>query len=437
VKRNVLGLAVALVLAAPAFAAPSDPAERRMVETVRAEHGRNVDLLKNLVLVNSGSMNLAGVERVGRMMRAELEPLGFQVRWVPMAETGRAGHIVATHKGNGRGKRMLLVGHLDTVFEPDSPFQGWSVRGDVAEGPGVSDMKGGLVIMVAALRAMQAAGALKDADITLVLTGDEEKPGSPIAVARRDLIAAGRESDVALDFEGLSRERGRDIGSIARRSSNNWTLKVRARSAHSSGVCAEGVGCGAIYELARIVDAFRRELPEPNLTYNVALVSGGAQASMNAEETAVQASGKANIIAAEAVALGDIRTLSPEQEARVRARMEAIVARHLPFAEAEITFADTGYPAMAPTEGNRRLLAKLNEVNRTLDLPEMPTGDPAGRGAGDIAFVSFIDGLVGLGMAGQGSHAPGETADLKSLDVQAMRAALLMTRLSKEPRPVR
>ena len=101
----------------------------------------------------------------------------------------------------------------------------------------------------------------------------------------------------------------------------------------------------------------------------------------------------------------------------------------------EIRFSDDGYPPMAPTEGNKALLARLNQVNATLGLPEMPAGDPANRGAGDISFVAFIDGLVGLGMAGEGSHAPGETADLKSLDVQAKRAALLMSRLAKEPRP--
>jgi glutamate carboxypeptidase len=379
-------------------------------------------------------MNFKGVEQVGRMIRAELEPLGFDVRWIPMAQVGRAGHLVATHKGNGRGKRLLLIGHLDTVFEPSSPFQGWTVRGDTAEGPGSSDMKGGDVIIIAALRAMQAAGTLKDADITVVMTGDEEKPGAPLAIDRRDLIAAGHAADVALDFEGLARSGGKDIGSIARRSSNEWVVRARARSGHSSGVCTPEAGCGAIYELARILDDFRRELPEPNLTFNAAIVAGGAQAALNADKTGGEASGKANVIAAEAVALGDIRTLSNEQEARVRAKMQAIVARHLPKTEAEIEFADTGYPAMAPTAGNRALLAKLNAVNATLGLPEMPAGDPAQRGAGDIAFVSFIDGLVGLGMAGQGSHAPGETADLKSLDVQAMRAALLMTRLSKEPR---
>lgn len=426
--------AFALASAAPAQAAPPTPAERAMIAAVEAERERSVKLLEDLVKVNSGTMNLPGVEQVGRMMRAELEPLGFDVRWVPMKATDRAGHIVAVHKGNGRGKRLLLIGHLDTVFEPDSPFQAWTRRGDVAEGPGVGDDKGGMVVMIAALRAMQAAGTLKDADITVVLTGDEEKPGAPLSIGRADLIAAGRASDVALDFEGLSREGGRDIGAIARRSATSWTLRATARSGHSSGVCMEGPGCGAVYELTRILDAFRRELAEPNLTYNVGILVGGANASINEGRTGGQASGKSNIIAAEAVAVGDIRTLSNEQEARVRAKMQAIVARHLPKTEAVLTFEETGYPPMAPTEGNKALLARLNEVNRTLGLAEMPQGDPARRGAGDIAFVSFIDGLVGLGPAGENSHAPGETIDLTSLEVQAKRAALLMTRLSREPR---
>ena len=408
-----------------------------MVAAVEADHSRNVKLLETLVLVNSGTMNLAGVEQVGRMLAPEFEQLGFTVRWVPMAKVGRAGHLIATHKGNGKGKRLLLIGHLDTVFEPDSPFQGWKRTGDIVEGPGVGDMKGGDVVIVAALRGMHAAGTPKTADITVVLTGDEEKPGEPLADARADLIAAAKVSDVALDFEGLSQSDGQDIGSIARRSSTSWTITATAKSGHSSGVCKPSAGCGAIYELARIVDTFRRELPEPNLTYNVGLIVGGTSAELNAGDTGGGATGKPNVIAAQAIARGDIRTLSPEQEERVRAKMQAIVGRHLDKAQAELAFSDDGYPPMAPTEGNKALLAKLNEVNSTLGLPQMPAGDPANRGAGDISFVAFIDGLVGLGMAGEGSHAPGETADLKSLDRQAKRAALLMTRLSKEPRPKR
>ena len=430
----VLAALAAVALASPAFGLPKDAAERKMAATVEADHARNLKLLEALVLVNSGTMNLAGVERVGQMLRPEFEQLGFQVRWIPMAKVGRAGHLIATHKGSGRGKRILLIGHLDTVFEPDSPFQGWKRDGDTVEGPGVGDMKGGDVIIVAALRAMHAAGTLEHADITVVLTGDEEKPGSPLAEARADLIAAGKASDVALDFEGLSRIGGEDVGSIARRSSTSWTIRATAKSGHSSGVCTPNAGCGAIYELARIVDEFRRELPEPNLTYNVGLILGGSQAELNAGDTGGQASGKPNVIAAAALARGDIRTLSEAQEQRVRGRMRAIVARHLDKTEAEIVFSDDGYPPMPPTPGNQALLAKLNEVNATLGLPRMPAGDPANRGAGDISFVAFIDGLVGLGMAGEGSHAPGETADLTSLDRQAKRAALLITRLSREPR---
>jgi glutamate carboxypeptidase len=430
-------IAAAISCSPVASAAPKDRAEAKMVATVEADHDRNVKLLEALVRVNSGTMNLAGVEQVGRMLTPEFEQLGFTVRWVPMAKVGRAGHLIATHKGNGKGKRLLLIGHLDTVFEPDSPFQGWKRDGDIVEGPGVGDMKGGDVVIVAALRAMKAAGTLKDADITVVLTGDEEKPGAPLAEARADLIEAGKASDVALDFEGLSQSGGKDIGSIARRSSTSWTITAKAKSGHSSGVCKPSSGCGAIYELARIIDDFRRELPEPNLTYNVGLVVGGTSAELNADDTGGSATGKPNVIAADAIARGDIRTLSPEQEERVRGKMKVIVTRHLDKTEAAIAFSDDSYPPMAPTEGNKALLAKLNAVNATLGLPEMPAGDPANRGAGDISFVAFIDGLVGLGMAGEGSHAPGETADLRSLDRQAKRAALLMTQLSKEPRPKR
>ena len=421
---------------APALAAGLSPAEAVMVRTVEAEQGRTIDLLEKLVNVNSGTMNLAGVEAVGRMVRAELEPLGFKVRWVPMAEVGRAGHLIAEHKGNGRGKRILMIAHLDTVFEPNSPFQTFSRRGDVAEGPGVGDDKGGLVIAIAALRAMKAAGTLDGADIIFVATGDEEKAGRPLEPARRDLVEAAKRSDVALDFEGLSRdEAGRDVGSIARRSSSTWTITASGKSGHSSGIFGPSAGYGAIYELTRILDDFRRELAEPNLTYNVGLVLGGSQAALNEGATGGDASGKGNVIPATAIAVGDTRTLSPEQEARVRAKMAEIVARHLPGTDAKLEFSDESYPPMAPTEGNRAVLARLNVVNRDLGLPEMAEGDPAKRGAGDISFVAAdVDGLVGLGTAGDGSHAPGETIDLKSVDTQAKRTAILMTRLSKERR---
>jgi glutamate carboxypeptidase len=193
-------LAFLLLFVPSAAAAQLSGPERRMTQVVDQEQERTIALLQRLVEQNSGSLNLPGVTAVGEMMRAELAPLGFEVRWIDMREIGRAGHIVATHRGDGRGKRILLIGHLDTVFEPDSPFQHFSREGNRATGPGVGDDKGGLAVIVAALRAMHAAGTLRRADIEVVLTGDEERPGSPITIARRDLIEAGRRADVAREI---------------------------------------------------------------------------------------------------------------------------------------------------------------------------------------------------------------------------------------------
>ena len=406
-------------------------AERRLVAAAQAENQRTFELLEKLVNINSGTMNPQGVRAVADVMRAELEEIGFQVRWVAMDQVGRSGHLVAEHAGNGRGKRMLLIGHLDTVFEPDSPFQKYERRGDVIEGPGVNDMKGGLAIMVSALRAMKQAGTLAPARINIVLTGDEEDPGEPYAVARADLRAAADRSDVALEFESLAQEGGKDMGSIARRSAYSWTVTASGKSGHSSGIFSGDAGYGAAYELSRILDTFRRELPETNATFNVGLILSGATTQTNDTRTAGSATGKTNIIPPVASAQGDLRTLSNEQTGRMQAKMRQIVAQNLPGTKAEIVFFE-GYPAMAPTEGSRALLAKLNEVNRDLGLEPMGELHPLKRGAGDIAFVADkIDGLIGFGAAGDGSHAPGETADATAFDRQIQRAALMMTRLAK------
>lgn len=429
-------IALFALLAAPAAAeARLRPEERRMVQTVDRETDRSIALLERMVNQNSGTLNLPGVTAVAEMLRPEFEQLGFEVRWADMRETGRAGHLIATHRGNGRGKRILLIGHLDTVFEPDSPFQRFERQGDRATGPGIGDDKGGIAVIVAALRAMQAAGTLRNADIVVVLTGDEERPGSPIATARRDLIEAGRWADVALEFENLAVEDGRDYGTVARRSSTSWTLRTTGRTGHSSGIFNESLGYGAIYELVRILDSFRRELPEANLTYNVGVIGGGTPAAIDDQQLTITASGKTNIVAETAIARGDLRSLTPEQDARVRQRMQAIVAQHLPQTSAELVFSGDGYPPLPPTAGNRAILARLNLVNRDLGLAEMPEFDPARRGAADSSFVAAdADVLAGLGAAGGGAHAEGEFILLDSIARSARRAAILMTRLSREPR---
>ena len=421
---------IALLAAAPPALAQLSPKETRMAGVVDAEFERSVALLAKMVDQNSGTMNFAGVEAIAAMMRAELEPLGFTLVWKPMAAANRAGHLIATHQGKPGGKRLLLIGHLDTVFEKDSPFQKFVRNGEEAEGPGAGDDKGGLVVMVSALRAMKAAGTLKAANIEIVMTGDEEDSGDPIAIARADLVAAGKRADVALDFEGLVTDAGRDMGSIARRSSNSWTLTATGKTGHSSLIFGSEYGDGAINEIVRILARFRSELPETNLTFNTGLIAGGTIAMLDPQSIRANANGKSNIIPGTAIARGDFRTLSDEQTKRVRARMEAIVAAHAPATSATISFDPGGYPAMAPTDGNRALLARLNRINADLGLPEMAALDPLKRGAGDISFVAGdVEGLVGLGTASRGDHAPGETVNLASIRRQAKRAAILMSRL--------
>jgi glutamate carboxypeptidase len=426
-------VALLLLLAPAGLQAQLSKQEAEAVAVVDREAGRHVALLERLVNQNSGTLNLPGVRAVADMLRPEFEALGMEVKWLDMKAAGRAGHLVAHRRGRTRGARhVLLIGHLDTVFEPDSPFQRFERSGERATGPGVVDMKGGNIVMLAALRALREARLLDRVSITVFLTGDEERLGLPLETSRGALIAAGREADYALEFEGLARVEGRDHGTVARRSSNNWTLRVSARTGHSSRIFSDQLGYGAVYEMARILDTFRRELPEANLTFNVGVLGGGTPATLDPQEVTVTATGKTNVIPEAAIARGDIRTLTPEQDQRIRARMQQIVAQHLPGTRAELVFADGGYPPMAPSPGNVALLARLNEVNRALGLPEMPPMDPALRGAADSGFVApFVATLAGLGLAGGGAHAVGEWADLTSLPLQAKRTAILINRLSR------
>lgn len=441
--KFVLPCLLALVCSAAAQQSATAP-ESAMVKAVDGEGPAAVALLEKIVNINSGTMNLAGVIKVKDVIEPEFAALGFKTKWVPMDQlTNRAGDLVAEHPcslGAGKcGKRLLLIGHMDTVFEPTSTFQKYQVvpgtNGRVVTGPGVGDMKGGLVVMLSALKAMKAAGVLDTAEITVVLSGDEERYGDPVSLARRDLIAAGKRNDVALEFENASRDGGvdgRDAVRLGRRSSFTWKLETTGKSGHSSGVFGKSMGYGAIYEIVRILDQFRIELPEPGLTYNVGLLLGGATAKRNADGTGGDATGKANVVPPTAIASGDLRTLNEDQTVRIKGKMEAIVRDHLPATSARIEFGE-GYPAMGVTPAAEALLAKLQNVNETLGLPHEVVTDPALGGAGDISFVApYLPGLVGVGAIGAGAHAAGETVYLDSLPTQAKRMALLMYRLSSE-----
>jgi glutamate carboxypeptidase len=434
IMQSGLVLILAAVFAGSASAQVISPEQKAIVAYVDTNEQASNALLEKLANINSGTHNLEGVRAVGNVLMPQFEQLGFKVNWVPMDEVHRAGTLVAEHpcpEPGKCGKRMLLIGHMDTVFDKDSPFQTYTVNGHIGTGPGVNDMKGGLVDMLYALKALQAAGVLKQMEITIVLSGDEEAHGEPTEVSRRDMLAAAGHSDVALEFEGTPRFDGVFYGSVSRRSSISWKIDTTGESGHSSAIFSDGKGYGAIYELTRILDAFRTQLPEQYLTFNVGMVLGGSSVSVNKDGIAGSATGKDNVIPPAAFASGDIRTISNEQSDRVEKKMDAIVAQHLPKTNATIKFGE-GYPAMAPTAESRALLGILNQVNQSLGYATMPELDPMKRGAGDIAFVSPpLPGLAGIGATGDGAHAPGETIDLSAQPINTKRAALLMYRLSR------
>ena len=418
-----------------------DATEQQVVDHVNAHVEEAIGVLEEVVNINSGSLNVAGVRAVGEAFRPHFEAIGFKVRWEYYPEEmARGGNFYAERlcEEDCRGRRLLLIGHLDTVFEPDHPFQAFERDGNVARGPGINDMKGGDVAILYALKALDAAGALEGTTVTVAFTGDEERVARPHSISRAGLVEVAKRSDVALGFETGSREQhenGKETqyATIARRSSSGWKLVVEGRQAHSSGIFSEGSGSGAIFEVARILNAFHEELRgERYLTFNAGMILGGTDVEHDPSTSRGNAAGKSNVIPQSAIVTGGVRTLTDEQLQRTRERMREIVGRHLPKTKATIEFRD-GYPSMPPTDGNRELLEVLNGINRDLGAPLMEAFDPGRRGAADISFVApHVDaGLAALGVFGRGAHSPDEDIDLESLPLVVQRTALLVYRLTR------
>jgi glutamate carboxypeptidase len=409
------------------MAAPS-AAERALVKRVQAQQDGSIALLEEIVNINSGTMNFAGVRRVADVLRPRFEALGFKVRWEDGAAFGRAGHLIAEHPG--RGRHVLLIGHLDTVFEPNHPFQRFEhVDAQTVRGPGTCDMKGGLVVALAALTALKETQALDGMHITMVMMGDEEDSGRPLALARASLVEAAKAADVAIGLENGADDPKTAL--TARRGYTGWQIDVKARSAHSSQIFTDEVGAGAIYELARILHTFYEELHgEELLTFNPGLIAGSTQLDFDPKVLHAETFGKDNIVAPVAVATGDLRTISPEQLERTKERMRKIVAASLPGASATITFSDGGVP-MPPTEGNRKLLSMYDAVSRDLGFGPVTAVDPRRAGAADISYAAdYVEMAIdGIGLLGRGNHTPDEVADLRTFPTQAQRLAVLLLRL--------
>ena len=409
------------------------PQEQRILTLVEKNSAESIAFLEDVVNINSGTLNTKGVKEVGNRFSSAFTDIGFNTKWIDMpAEMDRAGHLFATTEGT-KGKRLLLIGHLDTVFEEDSEFQKFEMVNDtVAKGPGANDMKGGNVVVLYALKALRQAGMLDNAQITVAFTGDEESTGKPLTISRKDLIDAAKNSDIALGFETST---GFDNATVARRGSSNWNVTVTGKRAHSSGIFRESVGAGANFELARILNGFYNEVRGPELlSFNPGMMLGGTKMDLEAKQSKGSIFGKGNVVAQTAYVQGGLRFISEEQKEEARDKMRAIVANNLPQTSAVVEFEDS-YPAMQPTPQNYALLEKLSQVSLDMGGPAVAAYDPGKRGAADTSFVAeYVACLVGFGTMGTGAHTPNETVYINTIEMLTKRTALLIYRLINEKR---
>jgi glutamate carboxypeptidase len=436
VAAAALSFAAASLPAQPSERAPSalSAVERAVVRAVDARRAEGLALLERVVNINSGTMNTAGVRAVGDIFRAEFDALGFATRWVDGASFKRAGHLIAEKAGSG--PHLLLIGHLDTVFEPSHPFQKFERLSDTtARGPGIIDMKGGDVIIVQALKALKAAGALKGMHITVIMHGDEEDAGAPLDSARYHIRDLARRATYALGFEDGSGDPRTAV--VSRRSAGGWVVTSTGTPAHSSQIFRDDIGFGAIYESARVLNAFRERLAgQQYLTFNPGVIVGGTDATLDSTATEGKAAGKSNVVAKSVQVSGDIRTISPEQLERTRRVMREVVAHSLPHTTSTISF-DDGYPPMAPTEGNRALLARYDQASRDLGFGPVVAVDPSRAGAADVSFTApFVTAAMdAMGLAGWDDHTDKETANLAMLAPLTKRAAVFLLRLTETGTP--
>ena len=406
------------------------PTEQRIADHVTARRTEAIELLETLVNINSGTLNLAGVREIGKRLDLEFQELGFSTDWVDGSSVARAGHLIA-HRGNS-GPHVLLIGHLDTVFASESDFQRFEwIDEQYAKGPGTTDMKGGDVIILEALRALDSVGALEQLEITVVLTGDEERSGRPLDISRKPLREAAIVADIALGFEdGDSNPK---TAVVSRRGSSTWQLEVHGTPYHSSQIFTDAIGAGAIYEAARILEAFRTDLAqEKDLTYNPGLILGGTEVEYDSAQAKGTAYGKNNVIAEFTTVSGDLRALSPEQFDRATKIMQSIVAQNLNGTTATLTI-EPGYPPMGSTDGNYKLLGLYSAVSEDLGYGPVTPVNPRDAGAADISFATeHVEMAIdGLGLMGSGGHTVDEVADMNTLVSQGQRAALLLYRLSQ------
>ncbi|HWE62142.1 MAG TPA: M20 family metallopeptidase [Chloroflexota bacterium] len=378
--------------------------QSQFLEYLRPRLAPFLDDLASLSMVDCGTYDKAGVDAAGQIMRVRLATLDAAIE---VHDGGAMGDsLVARWRGNGQA-RILLIGHLDTVYPAgwiaDHPF---AMIDDRVRGPGTADMKGGLLVGLYALEALRAAGFTRYAEITFVLNSDEEV-GSPSSTALIAREAQGRDAVLVL-------EPGRASGDIvsARKGVAMFDLHVQGRAAHA-GVEPQK-GRSAILELAHQTIALQSlNDMAPGLTVNVGVVQGGT---------------RGNVIAAEALARIDVRARTrADLDAVIAAMHEHIAQRHVPDTVSILSGGIT-HPPMERTPAVAQLVAWCQEAARATGFTVRDT-ETGGGSDGNTTAALGIPTLDGLGPVGGNAHSPDEYVMLSSIVPRTAMMAGLIQRI--------
>lgn len=356
------------------------------------------DLLRRLVEVNSFTGNREGVRRVGGILEEAFAPLGFRAR--------RIGDHLALEKGGRGGPRVLFVGHMDTVYREGFP---WREHAGRIYGPGVCDMKGGLVVMRMAL-----AEAASADDVTILLNATEEGGCADFPPLARGFVTP--RTRACLVFEpGLEAEGGSTTIVVQRKGSGRFRVDVTGREAHSGH--AHEKGASAIRELARAVERIEARTDHARgVTFNVGTIEGGTTV---------------NSVPGRASASLDLRAWTPEDFAWGRSQALALGGDgSVPGTRVEVTELP-GYPPWPANEGSRSLGETACALGRDLGLTLV--AGRRGGGSDGCHLWDLVPTLDGLGPVGRNPHvATGtdpESVDPGSFEPRAKLAAALLRKL--------
>jgi len=389
------------------------PRETALLAALDDRQGPAEALLERLVAIPSYSDHAAGANQMADLMSDALGELGFRTSELV---SGSVGRTVIGRRESGSSHRLLLIGHVDTVHPPSSPFRDYRViDDDRATGPGAADMKGGLVVMLEALRALLRSGALEDRHVTVVINADEEI-GSPHSA---DLIRSeAGESHLALCFEGgRPREDGSSTFVTARKGFGRMTLEATGKAAHAGVDPAKGAS--ALLELChKAVDLAALSDPGSGITVNVGVLNGGTTA---------------NTVAAKAELQLDYRFPDDEAQARAEEAIYDIAASNVIRDAAGSPLVATlmqGHvkrAAMKRSEAIGRMADRIRAAGEDLGL-ELVEEERGGSSDAALATEMGCPAVCGLGVVGDGFHTPDEWIVRKSLVERAGLVALTIDR---------